>query len=400
LKLLHVICSTDPESGGPIEAILRTAELLLRDGHEVEIVSLESKEEVEQRRFSLPVIGVGSGIGKYRYNSKLTSWLSEHAPSFDAVILNGLWNYSSLGAWRALRNLSTPYFIFTHGMMDPWFRSKYPLKHCVKQFYWTLAEGRVLEDARAVLFTCEEEMLSARGVFLGYTYNECVIPFGTSDPCGDIDKQKESFAKALPKLNGRKSLLYLSRIHPKKGCDLLVEAFAADIADLPADLDLVIAGPDHLGWAKELQALAAKVGIAERVHWPGMLTGDLKWGAFHSAETLILPSHQENFGFAVAEAMACAKPVLISNKVNIWREIVAAGGGLVEPDTLEGTRSLIRSFFSLSKEERARMASGARAGFLRSFNIETNARAFVRTIERLSEEPKNAGSAMREKIVS
>jgi glycosyltransferase involved in cell wall biosynthesis len=400
MRLLHVICSTDPESGGPIEAILRNAELLLRDGHEIQIVSLESQEEADLLKLPIPVIGVGQGIGRYRYNSRLTSWLSEHASNFDAVILNGLWNYSSLGAWRALRKLSTPYFIFTHGMLDPWFRSKYPLKHWAKQVYWTLGEGRVLHDARAVLFTCEEEMISARGVFLGHPYRECVVTFGTADPGGDAEKQKQSFAGALPALSGRKFLLYLSRIHPKKGCDLLVEAFAANVADLPSDVDLVIAGPDHLGWAKDLQALAARLGIGERVHWPGMLIGDQKWGAFRSADAVILPSHQENFGFVIAEALACAKPVLISNKVNIWREILAAKAGFVEPDTLQGTQNLIHNFYSLSPQERAQMAMDARTGFLRNFNIESNARSFARTIARLSEEPKNTGTTMREKIVS
>jgi glycosyltransferase involved in cell wall biosynthesis len=142
----------------------------------------------------------------------------------------------------------------------------------------------------------------------------------------------------------------------------------------------VIAGPDQFGWLPELHSLAQKLGIGPRVHWPGMLKGDVKWGAFRSGAALILPSHQENFGFVVAEAMACSTPVLVSDKVNIWREVEASGSGLVEPDTLDGTRNLIRRFHALSPAERDAMSRNARSGFLKYFDIEVTARDFARAI--------------------
>ncbi|HMG87447.1 MAG TPA: glycosyltransferase [Terracidiphilus sp.] len=266
------------------------------------------------------------------------------------------------------------------GSDDPWFREQYPLKHVAKQIFWTLAEGRVLRDAQSVLFTCEEERLRARGVFNGHPYKERVVLFGTADPEGDPERQKRDFISAFSELQGRKFLLFLSRIHPKKGCDLLLQAFAELAPELSSDLDLVIAGPDQVGWVPELQSLAQRLGIAARVHWPGMLKGDVKWGAFRSADALILPSHQENFGFVVAEAMACFTPVLVSNKVNIWREVEASGCGFVEPDSLDGTRNLIRRFIALPAEGRAEMASKARSGFLKYFDIEVTARDFARAI--------------------
>ena len=106
---------------------------------------------------------------------------------------------------------------------------------------------------------------------------------------------------------------------------------------------------------------------------------------------MILPSHQENFGFVVAESMASSTPVLISDKVNIWREVVGAEAGLVAPDTLEGTRDLILRFGAPSATDRTRMATNARAGFLRYFDIEVTAREFARMIEQLKDEPLDAG---------
>lgn len=380
MRLLHVICTTDSESGGPIEAIRRISEVLMRNGIEVTVASLESTEEAAGRNFPFEHIAIGKGWGKYRFSPRFVSWLGQHAGNFDAVIVHGLWNFASFGAWRALRRLSTPYFVFVHGMMDPWFREHYPAKHVLKQIYWIWAEGRVLRDARKTLFTCEEEMLRARGVFRGYSYREQVALYGTAPPAGNEQEDRDVFLEKCPHLAGRRFLLFLGRIHPKKGCDLLVKAYAQCVAVLPEELDLVVAGPDQIGWMRELAKLAAQAGISHRVHWVGMLKGAAKWGALRAADALIIPSHQENFGFVVAESMACGTPVLISDKINIWREVLAAKAGLVESDTLEGTVQLIRRFTSMSVEEVGPMRMNAREGFRRYFDIQVTAMDFARII--------------------
>jgi glycosyltransferase involved in cell wall biosynthesis len=380
MKLLRVIRSTDPATGGPIEGLLRSSEVLLRDGHEVEVVSLESEDDAARHQLPFPVTALGAGWGKYGYNSKLAPWIKENARRFDAVVLHGLWNYSSYGAWRGLRHQSIPYFIFSHGMMDPWFRTHYPLKHAAKLAYWWIGEGRALRDASAVLFTSEEERFRARRVFYGHAYKERVVRYGVSGPAGDLHSAKEALFRTFPALEGRRILLFLSRIHPKKGCDLLIQAFAKSLNRIAPDVDLVLAGPDQVNWEAELQSLAMELGVGSRIHWLGMLTGDLKWGAFHSADAMILPSHQENFGIVVAEAMACSTPVLISNKVNIWREVEASRGGFVQPDTEEGTENLIVKFCALSAEDRAQMGTAARRAFLQYFDAESAAHDFAQVI--------------------
>ena len=111
-----------------------------------------------------------------------------------------------------------------------------------------------------------------------------------------------------------------------------------------------------------------------------MLRGDVKWGAFRRAAAFILPSHQENFGVVVAEAMACSTPVLISDKVNIWREVEASRAGFVQPDTIEGTRNLIRRFNATTELDVQHISQDARAGFLKWFDIKASARDFARAI--------------------
>jgi glycosyltransferase involved in cell wall biosynthesis len=162
-------------------------------------------------------------------------------------------------------------------------------------------------------------------------------------------------------------------LHPKKGCDLVLRAYADVLANENTERGwhLVMAGPDQIGWQAELQRMAKSLGIEAQVTWAGMLAGDEKWGALRVAECFLLPSHQENFGVVVAESLACGTPVLISNKINIWREITAAGAGFVAPDTLPGAVSLLRNWLDLTPEHRGAMRELSLACFEKKFEIKT-----------------------------
>jgi len=374
-----VLPSANPDMGGPLEGVRQRGIRLQQLGHTVEIVTLDDPNHGFVREFPLHVHALGPSPNGYSYNPKLVPWLRMHAGDFDAVIINGLWQYHSFGAWRALRKTAVPYFVFTHGMLDPWFKRTYPFKHFKKWLYWPWSDYRVLRDARAVLFTSEEERLAARRSFWLYRAAEHVIAYGTADPPNEAAELRERFLVAHPTLRGKRVLLFLSRIHVKKGCDLLIRAFAIVAATDPA-LHLVMAGPDQTGWLEELKRLAQQLGVAERVTWAGMLQGEMKWGAFHSAEAFILPSHQENFGIAVAEALGCGVPVLISDKVNIWREVQAHDAGIVAPDTEKGTEELLRKWLSLAPEQQRAMAARARDLFERRFTIDAMAEGLLEVV--------------------
>ena len=162
--------------------------------------------------------------------------------------------------------------------------------------------------------------------------------------------------------------------HPKKGCDLMIEAFAKVLSHRP-DWHLVIAGTDQVGLRGDLTRRAEQLNIASRITWTGMLGGMMKWGALHAAEIFVLPSHQENFGIAVAEALAAGVPALISNKVNIWREIESDGAGIVAEDTLEGTCAMLQTYVGLPEEKRLVMRQAARDCFGARFEIKKAAEA-------------------------
>jgi glycosyltransferase involved in cell wall biosynthesis len=353
---------------------------LERLGHVVELVSLDDPNEAFINEFPLRVHAMGPSYGNYGYNAKLVPWLKARARGYDAVIINGLWSYQSFGTWRALRTGPVPYYVYTHGMLDPWFKSAYPIKHLKKWLYWPWAEYRVLRDARAVLFTSEEERRLARQSFWLYRAQERVVAFGTSAPPGDSARLRERFLATHPELRDRRVLLFLGRIHEKKGCDLLIRAFAS-VAIAEPKLHLVIAGPDQMGWVARLTTLAGELDIADRISWPGMVRDEMKWGAFYSAEAFVLSSHQENFGIAVAEALGCGVPVLISNKVNIWREIEAAGAGLIDTDSESGTERLFTRWLAMSAADRQKMSVSAQELFRRQFTAAAMTEGLLRVIE-------------------
>ena len=369
-RLLHVVASLAPAAGGTSEGIRKLAEW----GAGISaVVCLDDPAEAYLRGQNFPVHALGPAQGNYRYTPRLGKWLAQNLARFDGVVIHGLWQYHGYGSYRVVRG-RTPYVVFPHGMLDPYFKRAFPLKHLKKQVYWLAREYRVLRDARAVCFTTPIERDSAAGTLWPQRWNPAVVSFGTSQPAGDPAKQREIFLAQYPALRQRRFFLFLSRIHSKKGCDLLLEALAR-VAEAHPDLDLVMAGPDEEGLQPQLEAQAKRLRISARVHWTGMLEGDWKWGAFHAAEAFVLPSHQENFGVAVVEALACGLPVLISDKVNIWPDIVQDAAGIVNPDTAEGTYRSMSALLAMHPEERQRMISNGVACFRARYEMKRTAQA-------------------------
>jgi glycosyltransferase involved in cell wall biosynthesis len=406
MRILHVVAGMDPRQGGVCQAIRTIIQgLILAGDHHNEVACLDDPRADYLASESFPVHALGPAKGPWCYGKGLFPWLLENLGRFDSVIVHGLWLYPSHAAAKALRTLkrrgaaSLPALhVMPHGMLDPYFQRD-PSRR-VKAFrnwiYWKVIEHRVVNEATGLLFTCEEERLLARQPFCPYRPKlESVVGLGVEEPPGFRAEMSEAFLHACPDLDGRPYLLFLSRIHPKKGIDLLIRAYAqlatsgigpSRLKSFPA---LIIAGPLGSPYATEMQRLAEELVLrrssisdhySPRILFPGMLRDDAKWGAFYGCEAFVLPSHQENFGIAVVEALACGKPVLISNQVNIWREIDGRGG-MVQPDSLDGIRNLLKDWQSLSVEERQNMSVKAIQCFQENFRIDGAARKLFQTLQ-------------------
>ena len=280
------------------------------------------------------------------------------------------------------------FFVMPHGMLDPWFQrdSSRRFKAIRNWFVWKLVERHTIAQADGVFFTCQQELELAKQTFRPYQpKREINVGYGVIEPSVRTPDMDAAFHATTPELNGRPYLLFLSRIHPKKGVDLLLKAYAnvafrsakvesgsSLFAEQKATMvvpDLVVAGPIDSEYARRMISMAKELGLSDRVHFPGMLSGDAKWGAFYGCEAFVLPSHQENFGIAVAEALACSKPVLISNQVNIWREIESSGAGIVAEDTEQGTYQLLERWGAMPGLEKESIGLKARACYRQHFDI-------------------------------
>lgn len=377
MKILRVISSMDPTAGGPCQGIRNSIPALTDLGVHNEVVCLDTPNAAYLGRDRFKIHAIGPAKGPWAHADTLIPWLKENAIDFDAVIVHGLWQFTSYAVYKALKTTKEkqiPYFVMPHGMLDPYFQ-KAPerrLKAIRNWVFWKLIEGKVVNNAKGVLFTCEEELLLARETFTPYKPNkELNVGYGIQTPPAFKPEMTEAFVKKCSNLNNKPFLLFLSRIHHKKGLDLLLDAYHNYVSQNGASFDLVIAGP---GLESEfgkglLEHVETHINIKPHVHFTGMLSGDAKWGAFYNSEAFILPSHQENFGIAIVEALACSKPVLISNKVNIWREIKGETAGLVENDDAKGTLNLLSNFGALKAEEKVEMQENALATFKTYYSI-------------------------------
>lgn len=377
LHVLHVIARLAPSEGGPPEMMRNLAANYQAIGDTLEVATLDDPAAPYLAHCAFLVHALGPGRSTYGLSRRLLRWLRANASRFDLIVINNVWLFPAVAAWLAAKGARVPYAVFTHGALDVFFKKRYPLKHLKKLLYWPL-QYQILKSASAVLFTSELERELALASFKPNGWTSVVVPYGTNRPDGDPEVQRNAFYEVVPQARGRRLLLFLGRIHEKKGCDMLVQAFA-QVAVAHQDVDLVIAGPDQMGLQAKLKKQAMSAGIASRVFWPGMLSGAAKYGAFRAAEAFVLPSHQENFGIAVAEALACGTPVLISDQVNICQQIQDSGVGLVEPDTPEGTLRLLKGWLMMPASQRTSMAAAAESVFQQRFSLRRSAE-FIHTL--------------------
>lgn len=409
----------DPTSGGPCQGVRNLALRSQEQGHFVEVVCLDDPAADYLAKEQLTVHALGKGRWAWGYHPAMRAWLEANLPRFEAVVLNGLWIHPGYVLSQLSRRPNMPpYFMFAHGMLDPWFQRapERRWKAIRNLFYWKLIEQHVIRRATAMLFTCAEELRLARETFHPYQPQRQInVGYGVAQPPEFNECMVGAFTRACPGLNGRPYFIFLGRVHPKKGVDLLIRAYSAvyskaqaggqlpeasSYAALPA---LVIAGPGlETKYGQQMQRLAEELcppapnsRVAPVVLWPGMLTGDAKWGAFYRAEAFVLSSHQENFGIAVVEALACATPVLISNQINIWREIDEDRAGLVADDTLAGTEHLFQKWESLSPDEKVVMTRAAQESYKKRFGVADATHNLLATMEDLTKGEKRKSRKRR-----
>ncbi|HEU4712718.1 MAG TPA: glycosyltransferase [Pyrinomonadaceae bacterium] len=343
MRVLHVIPSVSERSGGPATAIVPMCRALQASGVAVLLVTTDAglRERNGGPRVAtlhdVPAILFPSQFGEsFKYSRPLAIWLNANARQFDLAHIHAVFNHASIAAARACRKANVPYLVRPLGTLDPWSMKQKPLR---KRLFWSLEGKTMLGGAAAVHYTSQAEKMATEGG-LGVNHGK-VIPLGI-DRC------------ASPANTARSSdryVLVLSRLHPKKGLEVLIDAFAS------LELDrwrLVIAGDGPADYVATLKRRAT----CDRISFVGWVEGETKHALLNGASLLALPSYQENFGLCVMEALARSVPVVISPHVNLADEIAAADAGWIAPVEVQPLAATLAS--ALSNE--AELAKRGRAG--------------------------------------
>jgi len=384
MKILHAIGSLNPAHGGTTFGLRGLVQSLLEKGHSTEVLVTDPPVSPWLAEWPCRVHPMGKGWGPYGHNRAFASKAKEIVADFDHVIVHGLWRQLGPDIRHACMPLGVPYYVFPHGMLDRWISEAYPAKHLMKQLYWRFTQARVMRDASAVFFTTQAELDNGRDTFSPFEVSPAFTPFGIHPPPNSPSLYRQQFSAKCPELATKRVVLFLGRLHPKKGCDLLVEGFARWIQGMSLDeaslWHLRLAGPpEDQSYLHKLHGIAQEFGLIpnEQISFPGSVQGEQKWQELSHAEVLALPSHQENFGVVIAEAMACNTPVLISDKVNGWPIIKNNGAGLVAPDSVDGVISLLNQWRAMNEGAHGAMRKAARSHFEKSMSADVSAQALV-----------------------
>ena len=304
----------------------------------------------------VPTIFFPAQLGaSFKYSRPFAQWLETNVAAYDLVHIHAVFNHACIAAARACSRQAVPYIIRPLGTLDPWSMNQ---KSWRKKVFWYGGVKGLLASAAAVHYTAKAEQ-TATEQSLGLNHG-VVVPLGVEFTEKPEPASRNVLVQKLPALGERSYVLVLSRLLPTKGLDPLLEGFLSLVKQEDfAEWRLVLAGEGPPEYVAKLKLMVAAANAFEEVLFPGWLEGKEKEAALDNASLLALPSHHENFGLCVMEALACGVPVLVSPQVNLAAEIELAGAGWVVEIEKEALQAVLASALS-SEGERSRRGTAGR----------------------------------------
>ncbi len=294
--MVHVVPSISEEASGPTYSVVRLCESLIIQGQDVTLAALDWAPFPSPPPF-LKAFPLGVGPRRLGRSPAMLSWLADHAQSrtIDLIHNHSLWMMPNVYPGRVARKHDVPLVVSPRGTLSRWALNN---SAWAKRIFWTLVQGPAVRHASCFHATADSEYEDIRSAGLR-TQPVCVIPNGIDVPAIKPEPSKQN-----------RTLLFLGRIHPKKGVDMLLRAWAA-VGPRFSEWDLRIVGPDNNGCLPRMQALAETLNL-KRVAFCGPLYGEAKQAAYREAELFVLPTHSENFGVTVAESLAVGTPAIVT----------------------------------------------------------------------------------------
>ncbi len=363
MRILHITPYFAPAFvyGGPPRSVLGLCRALQRAGVEVDVVTTTANGADElppsvtgQATFdTVPVTYVPRSFPKrYFRSAALTRVLDARHRGCDLVHVHGCWNLFGWTAARWCRRTGLPYVLSPRGMLHPWSFDHGRME--TKWLSYWLVEAPTLRGARLLHATSQEESDVIAALRLGT--ETVLVPNGLDDLDAPVPDRSDAFRARFGVQPADFLVLFLGRLHPKKGLETLIEAFRR----LPAErVSLLVAGTGEPEYIERLQTAARDLILAGRVHFAGHLTGDDRRLALASADAFALASHSENFGLSVAEAMAAGLPVVVSRNCP-WPQIEAWRAGFWVDNTADAVGAALTTLIADRPTARAMGANGRR----------------------------------------
>ncbi len=370
IKVLHVIPAVAFSYGGPSQAVLEMCRALTAQGIKAEIATT-SADAKNDLNVPLEKMVLYEGVpvyffkrtlrSEYKFSWPMTRWLARNVSDYDLLHIHSIFNYPATAAVALARRNKVSYILRPLGMLEDW-----PLRQnrFVKMAYLNLIEKASINHASILHYTSEEEKSASER--LGFSAPGIVIPLGISTASEDGTPAKGDFRDRHPACRGKKLVVFLSRIHPKKGLELLIDALS-NLRRIRDDFFFVIAGSGDPAYEGRIKERVRNGSLMPQTLFTGFLEGEKKNALLNDADLFVLPSYQENFGLAVVEAMARGVPVVVSNRVNISHEIESAGAGITVPCEAPKLGEAIQTLLNDEKKRRA-MGEGAKRLVSEKFN--------------------------------
>jgi glycosyltransferase involved in cell wall biosynthesis len=319
MKILIVIPAIGNVYGGPSKSVLELADLMGSLGVTIDIVTTNANglkvldfplfTWIQKKHYRIQYFPYFNFLD-YKFTWSLTRWLFQHVVDYDLVHTNAVFSYPVLPAHWACKIRRVPYIMTPHGMLEPWALA---YKSAKKSLYFNFLEKPALKKANVIqaLASTEAKCIEA----LNLKTPLVVVPNGIHFQDFETIPNLELFYQNFPHTRNKTLILFLGRIDPKKGLDLLATAFAR-VSELFPETHLIVAGPDNIGFLSTAKGYFIKAGCIDAVTFTGMLTGDMKYAALAAAKVYVAPSYSEGFSISVLEGMAAGLPCVITTGCN------------------------------------------------------------------------------------
>jgi len=336
MRILHYLSEVTLEHGGVVRSVLDFSKALAEAGHEVTLACFDDSSVPPEWR-AKPESAWRSGVPRAltlgwpafpkpvrRFRWREVQIIAREIAACDALHLHGPWESTNAQLAAIARRLNKPYYLSIHGMMDDWCMAQGALK---KRLYLSWRVRAMAERAAAVLFTAEGERQQVMKWLPKANARVLPLLFDAADFCTlpGAELAREVFSSL--RTDGP-IILFLSRIHPKKGVETLIDACAI-LKREQLRFRLVVAGSGTLEYEAALKRRAIDSGVSDRTYFVGMVTGREKVSLFEAADISVLPTSQENWGFVILESLAAGTPVVTTKGVDIWPELQSGGGTVV-----------------------------------------------------------------------